>query len=110
MGVAMIQCSECEYFRRDTAGRVTFLCDPFATIKEPACLDKLHLVREMENGQKLDRLVAAYEATLSMYRRLQPMQEKIMEHMEREITDTEQGDAWKFGLDEDDPDDEPGSF
>ena len=107
----MIQCSECEFFRRDSLGRVTFGCDPFSTIKEPACIAKLQLVREMENGQKLDRLVNAYEATLEMYRRLQPMQEKIMEHMEREITDTEQGDSWKYGLDEDDESpDEPSGF
>ncbi len=99
----MIQCSECEFFHRDTAGRATFKCDPFSTIKEPSCIDKLKLVKEMENGQKLDRIVRAYEATLAMYQRLQPMQEKIMEHMEREITDTEQGDSWKYGMDDEDP-------
>lgn len=98
----MIQCSECEFFHRDATGRVTFSCDPFSSVKEPACLTKLQLLREMENGQRLDRLVRAYEATLAIYRRLQPMQEKIMEHMEREITDAEEGDAWKYGGDDDD--------
>lgn len=101
----MIQCSECEYFHRDAAGRISFTCDPFSTIKEPACIAKLQLLRETENGQKLDRLVNAYESTLSIYRRLQPMQEKIMEHMEREISETEETDSWKFGNEEDDDDD-----
>lgn len=100
----MIQCSECEFFRRDAAGRVAFGCDPFSTIKEPECIGKLQLVREMENGQKLDRLVHAYEATLAIYRRLQPMQEKIMEHMEREINDVDESDAWKYNADDDDDD------
>lgn len=98
----MIQCENCEHFSRDATGRVSFTCDPFSTIKEPACIAKLQLVREMENGQKIDRMVNAYEATLAIYRRLQPMQEKIMEHMEREISDTEETDAWKYGLNEDD--------
>ncbi|MCB9853737.1 MAG: hypothetical protein H6819_11620 [Phycisphaerales bacterium] len=100
----MIQCSECEFFNRDAMGRVSFSCDPFSTIKEPSCIAKLQLVREMENGQKLDRLVSAYESTLSIYRRLQPMQEKIMEHMEREISETEDADSWKFGLEDEDDD------
>jgi len=98
----MLQCSECEYFRRDAAGRVSFGCDPFSTIKEPACLTKLQLVRTMEMGQKLDRLVNAYEATLSIYRRMQPLQEKMIEHMEREMRETDEGESWKFGDAEDD--------
>lgn len=101
----MLQCSECEFFRRDAAGRVALSCDPFATIKEPECLVKLQLIKSMESGQKLDRLVSAYEGTLAIYRRMQPLQEKMMEHMEREIRETEEGDSWKY-IDPDD-DDEP---
>ncbi|HPF37136.1 MAG TPA: hypothetical protein P5081_00415 [Phycisphaerae bacterium] len=100
----MIQCSDCEYCSRDALGRVSLTCDPFSTIKEPECIAKLQLAREIENGQKLDRLVAAYESTLTIYRRLQPMQERIMEHMEREISDTEETDSWKYGGEEDDED------
>ena len=42
--------------------------------------------------------------TLEIYQKLQPMQERIMQHMEREIDETEEGDAWKYGDPDDDPD------
>jgi hypothetical protein len=100
----MLQCSECEYFQRGTNGQVGFRCDPFSTIKEPECLVKWQLLRLGEMGQKLDRMVGAYEATLAMYKRMEPLQEKMMRHMEREIDEAEEGDAWKHedGEDEDD--------
>ena len=47
--------------------------------------------------QKMDRLVAAYEATLELYRRMQPLQEKMFRHLEQEIDDAEDADAWKYG-------------
>ncbi|HVP12385.1 MAG TPA: hypothetical protein VMV94_14510 [Phycisphaerae bacterium] len=105
----MIQCSECEFFMRGPAGQLAFKCDPFGTIKEPECLVKWQLLRTSEMTQKLDRLVAAYEATLEIYKRLQPLQEKMFRHMEQEIEENEEADSWKQGLDEerdDDADDE----
>lgn len=98
----MIQCEQCELFERGAGGQVTFRCDPFSNIKEPECLAKWQLLKSSELTQKVDRLVAAYEATLSIYRRMQPLQEKMFEHMEREIRETEEGDSWKFGGEDDD--------
>lgn len=97
----MIQCKECEHCKAGPGGGMTFTCDPFGTIKEPECLTKWHLLRLAEHSQKLDRLVAAYEATVSMYRRLAPLQEKMFRHMEREIDETEEGDRWKYDEDDD---------
>jgi hypothetical protein len=101
----VIQCSECEFFMRGPAGQLGFKCDPLSTIKEPECLVKWQLMRTNEMGQKLDRLVAAYEATLEIYKRLQPLQEKMFRHMEHEIDETEDADSWKFGL-EDEPEED----
>ena len=93
----MIQCNDCEYFVRGPAGQAGFKCDPFSTIKEPECLTKWQLV-------KLDIMVRSYQATLSMYQRLAPMQEKMFKHMEREIDDMEEGESWKIDYDNDDDD------
>lgn len=96
----MIQCSECELFVRGPAGQVGFRCDPFTNIKEPECLQKWQLI-------KIDTMVRSYQATLDMYRRLAPLQEKMFRHMEREIDDIDEADSWKQNLD-DDENDEPG--
>ena len=96
MDTKMIQCSECEYCTRSPSGEISFRCDPFSTIKEPECLAKWQLLRTTELSRKLDRLVGAYEATLEIYRRFAPMQEKMFKHMEREIDDVEGSDAWKY--------------
>ncbi len=93
----MLQCSECEHCVRGPGGQITFSCDPFSNIKEPECLVKWQLLRLSEQGEKLDRLVAAYEATVAMYRKLAPLQEKMFRHMEREIDDIEEGESWKYG-------------
>ncbi len=96
----MIQCTDCEFCRRDASGSIELLCDPFSTIKEPECLAKWQLV-------KLNSLVNAYQATVEVYRRLAPLQEKMFRHMEREIDEAEEADSWKAGYDDDDePDDE----
>ncbi|MFH1419505.1 MAG: hypothetical protein ABII12_14615 [Planctomycetota bacterium] len=105
-GLAMIQCSECEFFNREGSGRLGFKCDAFSTIKEPECLTKWQILRSAELSQKLDRMIAAYEATLAIYRRLQPLQEKMFRHMEREIDDAEEADTWKFGEASDDSEQE----
>ena len=107
----MIQCEDCEFFSRGPTGQVEFRCDPFKTIKEPDCLIKWQLLRASEQTQKISRMVAAYEAMLEMYRRLQPLQEKMFRHMERELDDAEDADSWKYeppededGKDDDDRD------
>lgn len=87
---------------REAGGRVGFRCDPFTNIKEPECLAKWQLLRSSELTQKMDRLVAAYEATLEIYRRMQPLQEKMFRHMEQEIDEAEDTDAWKYGNSDDD--------
>lgn len=101
----MIQCSECEHFSRGPGGQLSFRCDPFSNIKEPECLTKWQLLRTAELTQKVDRMVVAYEATLAMYKRIQPLQEKMFRQMEQEIDDVDDADSWKYG-DADDEDDE----
>ena len=91
----MIQCQDCEFFRRGSDGSPQLTCDPFSTIREPECLLKWQLIR-------LEVIVRSHEATLDMHRRLAPLQEKMMRHMEREIDDTEEADRWKLG-DDDEP-------
>lgn len=93
----MLQCSQCEHCVRGPGERITFSCDPFTNIKEPECLVKWQLLRMTEQGEKLDRLVAAYEATVAMYRKLAPLQEKMFRHMEREIDDLDESESWKYG-------------
>ncbi len=94
----MIQCSDCEYFSRGSDGAPRMVCDPFSNIKEPECLTKWQFV-------KLDTMVQSYQATLRMYERLAPLQEKMFRHMEREIDETEESDSWKYTDDDDeDPD------
>ncbi|HWL93016.1 MAG TPA: hypothetical protein VNT79_05745 [Phycisphaerae bacterium] len=91
----MIQCSDCELFVRGPGGQVSFKCDPFGSIKEPECIAKWQFIKSSELVQKMDRLVTAYEATLSIYRRMQPLQEKMIAHIEREIRESDESDAWK---------------
>lgn len=94
----MLQCSECEFCHRDAAGHVRLTCDPFVNIKEPECLAKWQLI-------KIETMVQAYQATLRVYERLAPMQEKMFRHMEREIDEIEDTDRWKYGADDADDDD-----
>jgi hypothetical protein len=84
----MIQCSECEFFRRGPKGEVSFACDPFSTIKEPECLAKWHLL-------KINQLVAGYQATLRYYDKFAPMQEKMFKLMEHEIDEMSESEKWK---------------
>lgn len=100
----MIECESCEHFMKGPNGEIGFKCNPFGTIKEPECLAKWQLVRMAEMSRKLDRLVAAHEATVQIYKRLQPMQEKMFKFMEREIEDQEEGDSWKQDSDDDEVD------
>ena len=39
----------------------------------------------------------SHQATLDMYKRLAPLQEKMFEHMEREIDENEEAERWKYG-------------
>lgn len=102
----MIQCSECEFFHRGPGGQVAFRCDPFSTIKEPECVTKWQLLRSTELSQKVERMVSAYEATLELYRRMAPLQEKMFRHMEQEIDDIEESEAWKYGDGDEEEEDE----
>ena len=91
----MIQCEQCEHFDRDAAGNVRLKCDPFRNIKEQECLAKWQLI-------KLDTMVKAYQATLQVYHRLAPLQEKMFRHMEREIDEIEEADRWKYDIGDED--------
>jgi hypothetical protein len=91
----MIQCKDCEFFRRAPDGSPKLLCDPFVNIKEPECVWKWQLVQ-------LSTMARSHQATLDMYKRLAPLQEKMFRHMEREIEDADEADRWKLHDDDDD--------
>lgn len=91
----MIQCAQCEMAERLPSGKIVMRCDPSSTIKEEACLLKWQLL-------KIDTMVQAYQATIEIYRRLAPLQEKMFRQIEREVDDIDEGDAWKRGTQEDD--------
>ena len=94
----MIHCKDCEFFERDDAtGRITLRCDPFSTIKEPACLNKMQLLR-------LDAMLQSYQQMLRFYQKLAPMQQKMFDMMQREIDDFDDSENWKYN---DEPADDP---
>lgn len=90
----MQQCRECEFYFQDENGRITLKCNPWESIKEPACLEKWQLLR-------LDALVQYYQATLRLYQKFAPLQEKMFKFMKRELDDIEDADSWKFTEDDD---------
>ncbi len=90
----MLQCQECEFFRKGPDGSPRLTCDPFATIKEPECLMKWQLLQ-------LQTIARSHQSTLDMYQRLAPLQEKMFRHMEREIDEAEDGDRWKYENEDD---------
>jgi hypothetical protein len=96
----VIQCRQCEFFAGGPEGELAFRCDPFGSIKEPECLVKWQLLRTVEMAQKIERMVGAYEATLAVYKRLEPLQEKMFRRMEKEIDELEEGEGWKREEDE----------
>ena len=104
----MLQCEDCEFFRPGPGSHTVrsglpdpsqLTCDPFSTIKEPECLLKWQLIQ-------LGTVAKSHQATLDMYRRIAPLQEKMFRHVEREIDDADQADSWKNTDDEEDPDDD----
>ncbi|MHC4456228.1 MAG: hypothetical protein ACYS0I_03885 [Planctomycetota bacterium] len=92
----MIQCKECELCEDGPDGRRVFKCDPFSNIKEPECIAKWQLIR-------LDMLVANYQSMVKWYKKLAPLQDKMLKYMKREIEDIEETDRWKLE-DEDEED------
>ncbi|MBN1488387.1 MAG: hypothetical protein JXA69_00595 [Phycisphaerae bacterium] len=98
----MIQCKDCEYFIVGPDGGIGFSCNPFTNIKEPECLTKWQLIKIDAQLTKIDTMVRAYQATLEIYKRLAPLQEKMFRHVEREIDETEETDSWKYEYDDDD--------
>jgi len=99
----MLQCSECEFGEVGPDGQVRLRCNPFSNIKEPECVQKWQLL-------KLDAIHQAYRATLEQYRRLAPLQEKMMKFMEKEIDDIDEADKWKTGYEEDEEDDDEPTY
>ncbi len=93
----MIQCSECELADVQPSGRVIMHCNPLSNVKEEGCLLKWQLL-------KIDAMVQAYQATIQMYQRLAPLQEKMFRQIEREVDDIDEADAWKRGDDQEDED------
>jgi hypothetical protein len=94
----MLRCQECEYFSLGRDGSPKLSCDPFTTIKESECLLKWQLIQ-------LNLMARSHQATLEMYQRLAPIQEKMFRQMEREIDESESADQWKYTGDDDDEDD-----
>ena len=94
----MLQCEDCEFFRRQPDGSPELTCNPFTNIKEASCLAKWQLIQ-------LNVIAKSHEATLDMYQRLAPLQEKMFKQMEREIDDVDEADSWKYTDDEEEDDD-----
>ena len=94
----MIQCKDCEFCQVDSEGRKSFSCDPFTNVKEPECITKWQLIR-------LDMLIASYQGMLKWYGKLAPLQDKIIQYMQREINELDETEGWK--LDSDEEEDEP---
>ncbi|MCK5113173.1 MAG: hypothetical protein KAR11_00225 [Phycisphaerae bacterium] len=90
----MIQCSECEFFKRGENGEVGFGCDPFSNVKEPECLVKWQLI-------KINQMVAGYQATMKYNEKMAPLQEKVFNMMEREIDAIDETEKWKSDDDDD---------
>lgn len=99
----MIQCKDCEYFKRSEDGEISVSCDPFSTIKEPECLAKWQLIKINQMVASNQQMVASYQATVDYYRKFAPMQEKMFKVMERELGDIDESDKWKVEDDEDMP-------
>ncbi len=93
----MIQCKDCELCQIGPGGKGTFKCDPFTNIKEPECIAKWQLIR-------LDMLLASYQGMLKWYGKLAPLQDKIIQFMQREINELDEADQWK--LDDEEQEDE----
>ena len=53
---------------------------------------------------KLDMMVRAYMSTVAHYKKIAPLQEKMMKAMEREIEEMDEGESWKYGGDDDEAD------
>jgi len=88
----------------DDKGQVQLKCNPFLNIKEPECLLKWQLLR-------LDLMTRAYMATISEYKRIAPLQEKLYRRMSREMDDMDDADRWKRDTEDEGPDpkdDDPG--
>ena len=94
----MIQCCDCEFFERAPNGAPILACDPYTNIKEPDCLIKWQLV-------KLDLLTRSHQATLDMYERLAPLQERMFKHVERELDEADDADRWKQSQEDEDDED-----
>lgn len=90
----MIQCKDCQHFRRGERGEIAFSCDPFSNIVEPECLAKWQLI-------KINQMVANYQSMLEYYRKLAPLQEKMFKVVEREIDDMNESEKWKTSEDDD---------
>jgi len=96
----MIRCKDCEFCHIGPDGNIELKCHPFQNVKESECLVKWQLL-------KLDTMVRAYMVTVAHYKKLAPMQEKMMKAMERELDDIDEADSWKRLSDDGEP--EPGS-
>ena len=99
----MIQCKDCEMCVDDPSGKKTFKCDPFSNIKEPECIAKWQLIR-------LDMLLATHQGMLKWYGKLAPLQDKIIQFMQREINDIDEADSWKLDDEDDDELEEEENF
>ena len=99
----MLQCKDCEFFARNPDGTPRLTCDPFSTIKEPECIAKWQLV-------ELGVVARSHRATIEMYRRLAPLQEKLFRHMEKEVDEADEADRWKTQQDENEDEDDEDLF
>jgi hypothetical protein len=98
--MTMIQCTDCELCEIGPDGRRAFKCDPFNNIKEPECIAKWQLIR-------LDMLLASYQGMLRWQKKMEPLQSKMMKYVEREISDIDEAEKWKYDAEESDEPEPP---
>lgn len=98
----MLPCEHCEFAEQLQPGKIVLRCNPFTNVKEEACLLKWQLL-------KIDTMVQAYQATIQMYQRLAPLQEKMLRQIQREVDDIDEADFWKNPDNDQDPDSSPDS-
>jgi hypothetical protein len=94
----MLQCEQCEFAEQLQPGKIVLRCNPFTNVKDQACLLKWQLL-------KIDTMVQAYQATIQMYKRLAPLQEKMLRQIEKEVDDIDEADFWKRADDDEEQDD-----
>lgn len=92
----MLQCKDCEFFEKGADGQMHFRCDPFEDVREPECVLKWQLLQ-------MESLTRMYQETMEQCQKLAPLQERMFKAMEREVSEMEEAERWKWAGEENEP-------